>query len=64
MLTKLKEVPVPNRKVSAGAAAGATATLIILLLESLTPIKVDASTAVAISTLLVFVLQYWVPNEV
>lgn len=51
----------PARKISVGAAVGALVTIIVWLIESIGHTTVPAYIAVALSTLLSFVVSYLVP---
>lgn len=53
----------PDRKVTAGALAGALVVILVWLLQALKPgLTVSAEVALALNTVLVFVVQYFVPN--
>lgn len=53
----------PHRKVVAGGLAGALSAIAIWTLQQLTGISIPAEIAVAINTLFVFGVQYYVPNQ-
>ena len=52
----------PQRKVAAGGIAGALSSIIIWAMKEYGGVEVPAEIAVAITTLVVFGLQYFVPN--
>lgn len=54
--------PVPNRKVLVGAAAGAGMTILVWISKAFFGVEVPAEVALAGSTVVVFVLQYVIPN--
>ena len=51
----------PARKVSVGALVGAVVTLLVWLIETIGKITVPAYIAVALSTLLTFIISYLIP---
>jgi flagellar biosynthesis protein FliR len=51
----------PARKVSVGAAVGALVTLVVWVIEAAGHTTVPAYVAVALSTLLTFIISYLVP---
>ena len=51
----------PIRKISYGALVGAVVTLVVWLIETLGKITVPAYIAVALSTILTFVISYLIP---
>lgn len=53
----------PQRKVTAGGLSGALATIIVATIESTTHVEMDAVLAMAIVTVVGFVVSYFVPNE-
>lgn len=52
----------PNRKVVVGAAAGAAMTIIAWCSKAYAGVEIPAEVALAGSTIMVFMLQYFVPN--
>lgn len=52
----------PNRKVVIGAAAGALMTVVAWASNAFAGVVIPAEVALASSTVLVFVLQYLIPN--
>ena len=52
----------PSRKVTVGALAGALASLAVWIADAFAGIKVPAEQAVALSTLLTFVVAYFVKD--
>lgn len=52
----------PQRKVVAGGLAGAVCSIVLWLLNTAAGITVPGEIAVAIYTLIVFAVQYLVPN--
>ena len=52
----------PSRKVVSGGLAGALTGLIVFAVHSFTDIKIDADTAVYISTVITFLVQYVVKD--
>jgi len=53
---------VPNRKVVIGAAAGALMTIVAWCTKAFSGVEIPAEVALAGSTIIVFFLQYFVPN--
>lgn len=53
----------PQRKVVAGGFAGAISMIAVWTLEQLTGITIPAEIALAINTVFVFGVQYFVPNS-
>lgn len=53
---------VPNRKVLVGAAAGAGMTILVWISKAFFGVEVPAEVALAGATVIVFILQYTVPN--
>ncbi len=51
----------PIRKISYGALVGAVVTLVVWLIETLGKVTVPAYIAVALSTILTFVIAYLIP---
>ena len=51
----------PARKVSAGAAVGALVTIVVWIVELAGHTTVPAYVAVALSTLLAFIVSYLIP---
>ena len=51
----------PARKVTVGALSCASATLIVWLIETIGKTTVPAAVAIAITTVITFVLSYLVP---
>lgn len=54
---------IPSRKVMTGAAINGLAVLSVLLLQGLADYTVSASDALAITTGLIFALQYYVTDK-
>lgn len=52
----------PQRKVVAGGFAGAISMIAVWALEQLTGITIPAEIALAINTVFVFGVQYFIPN--
>lgn len=52
----------PSRKVNVGLAAGATMTILAWASKAFGGVEIPAEVALAGSTILVFILQYFVPN--
>lgn len=52
----------PSRKVGSGALAGAVAGLIVWSLDVFVGVKIPAEQAVALSTILTFIVSYLMPN--
>ncbi len=52
----------PTNKVLAGTAAGALSAIVAWGVKSLGHIDVPPEIAVAITTVVTFVVQYWVPD--
>lgn len=52
----------PQRKIVAGGLAGAVSAIAVWTLEQVTGITVPAEIALAINTVFVFVVQYFIPN--
>jgi hypothetical protein len=52
----------PQRKIVAGGFAGAVSTIAVWALEQGTGISVPAEIALAINTVFVFGVQYFIPN--
>lgn len=52
----------PQRKIVAGGIAGAVSSLAVWALQQFAGIEVPAEQAVAITTIITFVVQYFVPN--
>jgi hypothetical protein len=52
----------PNRKVVVGAFAGAAMTILAWCSDAFLGVKIPAEVALAGSTVIVFVVQYFVPN--
>lgn len=53
---------VPNRKVVVGAAAGALMTIVAWVSKAFAGVDIPAEVALAGSTVIVFFVQYFVPN--
>ena len=53
---------VPNRKVLVGAAAGGLMSIVAWVSDAFFGVKVPAEVALGGSTVIVFILQYMVPN--
>lgn len=53
---------IPHRKVVVGAAAGAAMTILAWASKAFAGIEVPAEVALAGSTVIVFLVQYLVPN--
>ena len=53
----------PQRKVLAGGIAGAVSSLTVWALQIFAGIDVPAEQAVAITTIITFIVQYSVPNS-
>lgn len=51
----------PTQKVTAGALAGAIATIVVFILEKSFSFEIDDSVVVALTTLLTFLVSYFVP---
>jgi hypothetical protein len=58
----LNETHIPTRKVGAGLLAGAITGLVIFAIHNFTAVKIDADTAVYLSTVITFITQYLVPE--
>jgi len=56
-------IPVPDRKVQFGAVAGAITAIAAWGIGEFTPTVIPPEIAVAASTVLVFILQYTIPNR-
>jgi hypothetical protein len=52
----------PQRKIVAGGLAGAISVIAVWTLEQITGIIVPAEIALAINTVFVFGVQYFIPN--
>ena len=52
----------PSRKITAGALAGAIAGLIVWAIDAFTGIKIPAEQAIGLSTILAFVVSYYVKD--
>lgn len=52
----------PSRKVNIGLAAGATMTILAWLSKAFGGPEIPAEVALSGSTLIIFILQYMVPN--
>jgi hypothetical protein len=52
----------PNRKVVVGAMAGAVMTILAWCSQAFAGVVVPAEVALAGSTVIVFIVQYFVPN--
>jgi hypothetical protein len=52
----------PNRKVVVGVAAGAAMTIVAWASKAFAEVEIPAEVALAGSTIIVFVIQYLVPN--
>lgn len=50
----------PTRKVTAGMLSGALTTLVVTVVHQTTSVKIDATSALAIGTVLTFLVQYFV----
>lgn len=55
-------VQAPSRKVNVGLAAGASMTILAWVSKAFAGVEIPAEVALAGSTILVFVLQYAIPN--
>jgi len=55
--------PTPQRKVLAGAFAGAVAAILCWLIDEFTSVQIPAHIALEIYTVLLFPLQYFVKNH-
>lgn len=55
-------VQAPSRKVNVGLAAGAGMTILAWASKAFAGVEIPAEVALAGSTVLVFILQYFVPN--
>lgn len=53
---------VPNRKVVVGAAAGGLITIIAWASKAFADVEIPAEVALAGQTVIVFIIQYAVPN--
>jgi hypothetical protein len=53
---------VPQRKVVAGGLAGALSVLALGVMRQ-AGYPIEAETALALNTIFVFLVQYWVPNK-
>ena len=53
----------PDRKVTIGALGGALGVLTVYLIGALGGIVVPAEPAMAMQVLIIFILQYFVPNK-
>ncbi len=53
----------PTAKVSAGILAASVTTLLLPVWTGLTKVDVSAPQAAALTTLITFVIQYWVPER-
>lgn len=51
----------PSRKVAGGGVAGAVTTVVLWLVDELTPLSPPAAVASAISVLVTFGVAYWIP---
>ncbi len=51
----------PARKVTVGALSGAAATIIVWLIEMIGKTTVPAAVAIAITTVVTFVISYLIP---
>ena len=55
---------VPTRKVGAGVLAGALSTLLLFILQTAMPdLQLPSTVGAAVTTLLTFVVSYFVPEE-
>ncbi len=52
----------PDRKVTAGLMAGAVMTILAWVSKTFAGVEIPAEVALAGSTVIVFFLQYYVPN--
>jgi hypothetical protein len=52
----------PDRKVTVGLFAGAVMTIVAWVSKTFADVELSAEVALAGSTVIVFVLQYYVPN--
>lgn len=52
----------PDRKVTAGLMAGAVMTIVAWISKTFAGVEIPAEVALAGSTVIVFFLQYYVPN--
>jgi len=55
-------IEAPSRKVNVGLAAGAAMTILAWASKAFAGVEIPAEVALAGSTILVFVLQYAIPN--
>jgi hypothetical protein len=55
-------IQVPSRKVNIGLAAGAAMTILAWASKAFAGVEIPAEVALAGSTILVFALQYMIPN--
>lgn len=55
-------VQAPSRKVNVGLVAGAAMTVLAWISKTYAGVEIPAEVALAGSTILVFVLQYAIPN--
>lgn len=53
----------PTRKVGAGALGGAIALLLVVLLEQVFGLELGSEVVVALTTVISFVLSYFVPER-
>ena len=53
----------PTAKVSVGILAASLSTLLLPLWKKLTGSDLEAAQATAVTTLITFVIQYWVPER-
>lgn len=56
-------VQAPSRKVNLGLAAGAIMTVVAWASDAFAGVKIPAEVALAGATIIVFVLQYFVPDK-
>jgi len=55
--------PTPQRKVVAGGVAGAVSTIAVWAVEQFGGITIPADIALATYTVVLFAIQYYVPNS-
>ena len=60
---KTMNIQAPNRKVNTGLAAGALMTILAWISSAFAGVEIPAEVALAGSTMIVFVLQYFVKNQ-
>lgn len=54
---------VPNRKVAVGGIAGAIMIVVAWVSKAYAGVEIPAEVALSFSTIIVFILQYFVPNK-